>query len=243
MPGHDFRGSMSMSDGRTPSSGYPGLREVRRGTDGGTATAGDGLVASVFVVDDEEGVRESLRVLAESVRLPVETFGTAQAFLDAVDETRPGCVVVDVRLPGMSGLELQHVLAMRSVSPPIIMITGYGDVPTAVRALKAGAFDFIEKPFSRQLLLDRIAEALEVDRAARRRAAERSAVAAKIAKLTPREREVMNLVVTGMTNKAIASELGLREKTVEVHRAQVMRKVRVLSVAELVRATALVHGE
>jgi FixJ family two-component response regulator len=194
---------------------------------------------TVFVVDDDAGVRESLRWLVHSVGMTVEVYETGQEFLDAIGEDRPGCLVLDVRMPGMSGLELQQELAGRGITLPIIMVTGYGDVPTAVRALTAGALDFIEKPFSRQLLLERIRRAVVIDASARRAQAERAEVAGRMATLTPREREVMQMVVAGKTNKVMAMSLGICEKTIEVHRAHVMRKMRVESLAELVRMTAV----
>lgn len=190
---------------------------------------------TVFVVDDDPAMRQSLRWLIESVHLAVETFASAQEFLAAYNPERPGCLVLDVRMPGMGGLDLQAELARRQIEIPIIVITGYAEVATAVRALKAGAIDFIEKPFSDQLLLDRIQQAIASDRQARERRAERAAVAARVAQLTPRERDVMQLVVAGSSNREIAAELGLSIKTVEVHRARVMEKMQVDSLAELVR--------
>jgi two-component system, LuxR family, response regulator FixJ len=194
---------------------------------------------TVFVVDDDEAVRESLRWLVRSVGLAVQAFATAEDFLEAVTPDRPGCLVLDVRMPGMSGLELQQQLATRGVPLPIIMLTGYGDVPTAVRALTRGALDFIEKPFSRQLLLDRIRHAVVIDANARRLEADRAEVASRAATLTPREREVLRMVVGGSTNKLMAANLGICEKTIEVHRAHVMRKMRAGSLPELVRLAAL----
>src|SRR5262245_10385135 len=164
---------------------------------------------TVFVVDDDKTVRESLRWLVDSVGLPVETYANAQEFLSAMNGGRPGCLILDVRMPGMSGLELQQELQMQGMNIPVIMITGYGDVPTAVRALTGGAMDFIEKPFSRQLLLDRIRHALEMNRKTREVEAQRAEVESRFARLTPRERQVMELVVGGKTNKVIAMELGL----------------------------------
>jgi RNA polymerase sigma factor (sigma-70 family) len=190
---------------------------------------------TVFVVDDDPAMRQSLRWLIESVNVAVETYATAQDFLAAYDPNRPGCLVLDVRMPGMGGLDLQAELARREIEVPVIIITGYAEVPTAVRALKSGALDFIEKPFSDQLLLDRIQQAIASDRQARVRRHERAALAARVAQLTPREREVMQLVVAGSSNREIAAELGLSVKTVEVHRARVMEKMKVDSLADLVR--------
>ena len=198
---------------------------------------------TVFVVDDDETVRESVRTLVGSVGLPAEAYGTAADFLAGCSGERSGCVVCDVRLPGMSGLELQQELVTRKQVLPVILITGFGDVSTAVRAMRAGAVDFIEKPFSRQLLLDRVHEAIDRDRRARLLGAQRRSVAMRVGRLTPREREVMALVVAGKANKVIAMDLGLCEKTIEVHRAHVMRKMEAESLAELVRLNVLLRSE
>jgi two-component system, LuxR family, response regulator FixJ len=194
---------------------------------------------TVFVVDDDAAVRKSLRWLIESVSLQVETFGTAQEFLEASDPKRPGCLVLDVRLPGLSGLELQDQLTARGVRLPTIVITGHGDVPMAVRAFKAGAIDFIEKPFSDQLLLDRIQHAIRQDTEARAQRLRREEVAARVARLTPRERDVLERVVAGKSNKVMASELKVSAKTIETVRARLMRKMAADSVADLVRMTVL----
>jgi FixJ family two-component response regulator len=191
--------------------------------------------ATVFIVDDDVGMRDSLRWLLESVNLRVETFSTAEAFLQAYTPSRSGGLVLDVRMPGMSGLSLQETLVARNISIPVIIITGYAEVPTAVRALKTGAIDFIEKPFSDDVLLERIRQALAVDRQRRDEHARRADAEARFQQLTPREREVMELVITGKANKVIAAELNLSPKTVEVHRANLMKKMEVDSVAELVR--------
>jgi FixJ family two-component response regulator len=190
---------------------------------------------TVFVVDDDPAMRDSLCWLLQSVDLHVETYPSADAFLAAYDAARPGCLVLDVRMPGMSGLNLQDELRARDIRLPIIMLSGHAEVPTAVRALKAGAIDFMEKPFSDELLLDRIRQAIDLDREQRDAGARRAAVAERYALLTPREREVMELVTAGKANKVIAAELGLSPKTVEVHRAAVMDKMRADSVADLVR--------
>lgn len=190
---------------------------------------------TVFVVDDDPAIRESLRWLIESVGLNVKMFTTAHEFLEGYDPSLPGCLVLDIRMPGMSGLDLQNELAARQFNIPILIITGHAEVPVAVRAMKAGALDFIEKPFSDQLLLDRIRRAIEKDTESRRANSQRAEVAARLAQLTPREREVMDLVIAGKANKVIASELGLSPKTVEVHRAHVMKKMQVDSLADLVR--------
>ena len=192
--------------------------------------------ATVFIVDDDQAVARSLRWLIETVRLQVETFASAQAFLDGYDAAKPGCLVLDVRMPGMSGLELQERLAARrGYHVPIIFITGHGDVQMAVRAVQAGAFDFVEKPFNDQDLLDRIQRAIAHDAGQRGKEAQRSQLKALFAGLTPREREVLDLVVEGLSNKAIANTLGLSAKTVEVHRAKVMEKLHARSLSDLVK--------
>ncbi len=197
---------------------------------------------TVFVVDDDKAARDSLRWLLESVALPVQTHACAAEFLEAYDPDRPGCLVLDVRMPGVSGLDLQERLVARGVTLPVIFITGHADVPMAVRAFKAGAFDFIEKPYSDQVLLDRIHQAISLDSRQREVECRRAAVRARIRELTPREREVMNLVASGKANKEIARCLHLSPKTVEVHRAQVMRKLAADSVAELVRMVVGMDG-
>jgi RNA polymerase sigma factor (sigma-70 family) len=190
---------------------------------------------TVFVVDDDAAVRESLQWLIKTAGLNVECYGTAQEFLDAYDQARPGCLVLDVRMPGLSGLDLQEQLGASGMNLPIIIITGHGEVPLAVRAMKGGAIDFLEKPFSDQLLLDRIREAIARDEQDRQEQARRARAAERLALLTPREREVMAMVVDGKANKQIAASLQISQKTVEAHRAQVMRKMEAGSVAELVR--------
>lgn len=194
---------------------------------------------TVFVVDDDPAMRESLRWLIESVGLAVETYGTARDFLRAYDGSRPGCLVLDVRMPGLSGLDLQDELAARRVRLPVIIITGFADVSMAVRALKAGAMDFIEKPFSDQDLLDRIRGAIDTDRSLREEQAEHERITALLASLTPREEEVRERVVEGKSNKTIAFELGLSEKTVEAHRKRVMQKLSAGSLADLIRLGGL----
>lgn len=191
--------------------------------------------ATVFIVDDDQAVARSLRWLIETVRLNVETFASAQAFLDGYDASKRGCLVLDVRMPGMSGLELQERLAASRIQLPIIFITGHGDVQMAVRAVQSGAFDFVEKPFNDQDLLDRIQRAIAFDAEQRGREAQRAQLRALFAGLTPREREVLDLVVEGLSNKAIANSLGLSAKTVEVHRAKVMEKMHARSISDLVK--------
>jgi two-component system response regulator FixJ len=202
-----------------------------------------GAKPTVFVVDDDPAIRESLRWLIESVGLNVKVFATAHEFLEGYNPALVGCLVLDIRMPGMSGLDLQNDLAARKVNIPILIITGHAEVPVAVRAMKAGALDFIEKPFSDQLLLDRIRRAIEKDTEFRQAHSQQAEVAARLAQLTPREREVMDLVIAGKANKIIASELGLSPKTVEVHRAHVMKKMQVESLADLVRLGMLSRNE
>lgn len=198
---------------------------------------------TVYVVDDDPAMRSSLRWLIESVGLAVRTCASAQEFLDLYKGGEPGCLVLDVRMPGMSGLDLQNELAQRQIEIPILIITGYAEVPLAVRAMKAGAFDFIEKPFSDQTLLDRIRAAVALDEVGRRRRAARDEVKARLELLTPRERDVMSRVVSGRSNKLIAAELQLSTKTVEVHRAHVMEKLKADCLADLIRLVLLATEE
>jgi FixJ family two-component response regulator len=191
--------------------------------------------ATVFVVDDDDAVRTSLRLLLKSVGLPVETFASAQEFLDAFDADRAGCLVLDIRMPGMSGLELQQRLNEIHAIVPIVFITGHGDVPMAVEAMQHGAVDFIQKPFRDQDLIDRINQALEKDRDNRAGLRERDAIRRRMQQLTPREREVLDLVTQGKANKVIAGDLNVSQRTVEIHRARVMEKMGASSLAHLVR--------
>jgi FixJ family two-component response regulator len=193
----------------------------------------------VFVVDDDRAIRDSLSWLLNSVGLPVRAYAKAADFLADHDPAQPGCLVLDVRMPGMSGLDLQAELERRGVELPTIVITGHAEVPMAVRAVKAGAIDFIEKPFSDQFLLDRVRQALEIDRQNREVRSRREDARQRLAALTAREREVLHLVVAGKANKEIASDLGVSTKTVEVHRAHVMSKMHVDSLAELIRVALL----
>lgn len=193
--------------------------------------------AVVFVVDDDSSVREAIKSLISLVGLRVETFETAQEFLQSKRPDVPGCVVLDVELPGLSGLDLQRELAAHGVKLPIIFITGHGDIPTSVRAMKAGALEFLTKPFHDQDLLDAIRQALERDRAARRHSKEIAELRERSDALTSRETEVMSLVVAGLLNKQIAAELGISEVTVKIHRGRVMNKMGAQSLAELVRMT------
>jgi two-component system response regulator FixJ len=177
---------------------------------------------TIFVVDDDAAVRDALKLLLRSVGHAVETFGSAQEFLDAYGEDRAGCLVLDIRMPGMSGLELQQKLNEKHSILPIIFITGHGDVPMAVEAMQAGAVDFIQKPFRDQDLIDRINQALEKDSSNRAALGERNDIRRRLETLTPREREVLDLVVHGKANKVIAGDLKLSQRTVEIHRARVM---------------------
>lgn len=190
---------------------------------------------TVFIVDDEAAVAESLRWLIESVGLKAETFSNAGEFLARYRPERAGCLVLDVRMPAMSGLELQERLNAQGVALPIIFVTGHGGVQTAVRALKAGAVDFIEKPFDDQRMLDLVQKAIALDAESRRRAADQADAAARYASLSAREREVLDLLIEGQTNKAIARSLGISAKTVETYRANVMHKMAAPSVPHLVK--------
>jgi FixJ family two-component response regulator len=189
----------------------------------------------VFVVDDDELIRTALTSLIRSVGLSVETFGSAREFLTSQRPDAPGCLVLDVRLPGLSGLDLQRDLAQADITLPIIFITGYGDIPMTVQAMKAGAVEFLTKPFRGQDLLDAIQQAIERDRLARQQRAGLVALRQCYEALTPRERDVMRLVVSGLLNKQIAGELGISEITTKIHRSRVMRKMRAESLADLVR--------
>jgi len=189
----------------------------------------------VFVVDDDEPMRRSLENLIRSVGLRVETFASAQEFLRGKRPDLPGCLVLDVRLPGLSGLDLQRRMAAANSEIPIIFVTGHGDIPMTVQAMKAGAVEFLTKPFRDQALLDAIQQALERDRQTRKQQANIETLRRRFDSLTPREREVMAFVVAGLLNKQIAGELGMSETTVKIHRRQVMEKMGAGSLAELVR--------
>ena len=191
--------------------------------------------ATVCIVDDDEAVRSALRLLLKTLGVPVLAYGSAQEFLAAFDPQRRGCLVLDIRMPGMSGLELQQELNVRGALAPIIFITGHGDVPMAVEAMQHGAMDFLQKPFRDQDLLDRINKALDKDRLGRELLSNRERIQARIKDLTPREREVLTLVTAGKANKVIAADLNLSQRTVEIHRAHVMEKMGANSLAHLVR--------
>jgi len=196
---------------------------------------------TVFVVDDDQAMRNSLQWLIESVGMNVETYGSADEFIEGYYPGRSGCLLLDVRMPGMSGLELQEHFVSQGIRIPVIIITGHGDVPMAVRAMKVGAVDFIEKPFNDELLLDSIRNALVLDEVQRTEQAQRAEIAARLAQLTPRELEVMKMVTDGKANKEIAGDLGISSKTVEAHRARVMEKMEAVSLAELVKMAILAN--
>jgi FixJ family two-component response regulator len=196
-------------------------------------------VATVYVVDDDDAVRDALGALLESVRLRCEAFATAEDFLAVANREMRGCLLLDVRMPGMGGLELQHKLQDMAIALPVVIITGHGDVPMAVRALKAGASDFIEKPFNEQDLLDRIQKYLKEDQGYWQARHARDEAAARFALLTPRELAVMELIAAGGHTKRIAAQLEIQGRTVDVHRFNIMRKVGVRTLAELLQLWAI----
>ena len=196
----------------------------------------------VFIVDDDASVREALKSLIRSVGLDVELFGSATEFLETQRPDAPSCLVLDVRLPGISGLDLQHRLADANVHIPIIIITGHGDIPMSVRAMKAGAIEFLTKPFRDQDLLDAIQVALERNRTRRQREAEIAVFRERFESLSPRERDVVTKVVSGMLNKQIADEIGIAENTVKVHRSRAMEKMQAPSLADLVKMVERLDG-
>ena len=190
---------------------------------------------TVFIVDDDPAIRFAMQALMDSVNVAHEIYGSGDEFLEKVEEHRPGCLVLDIRMPGLGGLELQEELITRGSTLPIIFITGHGDVPMAVEAMQKGAVDFIQKPFRDQDLLDRVREALLTDKERRMEQEKHAEVEKRLARLTNREREVFDLVVTGKPNKVIAYELGVSQRTVEIHRARVMEKMQAKSLADLVK--------
>jgi two-component system response regulator FixJ len=198
--------------------------------------------ATVFVVDDDQAMRNSLKWLIESVGVAVESFSSADDFLVQYQPGRAGCLVLDVRMPGMSGLELLEHLAERNVHIPAVIITGHGDVPMAVRAMKSGAIDFIEKPFNDEALLDAIRRAIVFEEQQRSLHSEHAQIQERLSHLTPREHEVMAMVTEGKSNKEIANTLGVSAKTIEAHRARVMEKMQAGSLAELVRMALATNG-
>src|ERR1700732_1953710 len=199
---------------------------------------------TVFVIDDDAAVRASIQGLLKSVSLRSEAFGTAEEFLRSKRPDGPGCLVLDVELPGVNGLDFQRALADAGIRIPIIFITGHGDILMSVKAMKAGAVEFLTKPFRDQDLLDAIQVALERDRAGRQRQAETAMLRERLELLTPREREVLPLIVSGLQNKQVAAEIGTTEATVKVHRSQLMRKMGADSLPELVRMAEKIgiHG-
>ena len=199
--------------------------------------------STVFVVDDDAGVRRSLRRLISVAGWKVETFASADEFLERAPHDGPACLVLDVRLPGLDGLALQRRLAQSSSEIPIVFITGHGDIPMTVRAMKAGAIDFLSKPFEDEALLEAIERGVERSRTYRHKQKHLETIRARERSLSPREREVFDLVVTGLLNKQVAGQLGIGEKTVKVHRARVMERMRVESLAELVKLSELLKGQ
>ena len=191
--------------------------------------------AVVYVVDDDPSVRKALERLLRSADYDAKTFASAPEFLDFTCPDTPGCLILDIKMPRLSGLELQDRLSEKGISLPIIFITGHGTVPASVRAFKAGAMDFLQKPFKERELLDAVSRAIEKHRRLRREQKEIKALHARLETLTPREREVFSLVASGLLNKQVAFELGITEKTIKVHRARVMQKMGARSLADLVR--------
>ena len=189
----------------------------------------------VMVVDDDAGVRNAMRSLLKSVGLNSQLYASAQEFLATYNASQPGCLILDIRMPGMSGLELQQELNLRGATIPVIFMTGHGDIPMAVEAMQHGAFDFLQKPFRDQDLLDRVQRALARDAKLRESLGEHAKIRTRLDTLTEREREVLDLMILGKQNKSVAQELGVSPRTIEIHRARVMEKMEAQSVAELVR--------
>ncbi|MFO0826691.1 MAG: response regulator transcription factor [Phycisphaerales bacterium] len=204
----------------------------------------NGAPPTVFIVDDDHAVLKSLARLLWSARLNVATFASPREFLDAHDPGKPGCLLLDISMPGVNGLELQQALARMGSATPIVFITGHGDIPTSVNAMKRGAIDFLTKPVDDQALIEAVQRGLEKDRATRETNGKVRDVRSRMATLTPREREVLARVVAGKLNREIAVELGIAEKTIKVHRGRVMEKMHAASLADLVRQAELAgsHG-
>ena len=190
---------------------------------------------SVFIIDDEEPIRSALTLLMESVGLKAESFASAQEYLDQFDASKSGCIILDVRMPGIGGLDLQARLTAEKIHPPIIIITGHGDVPMAVRAVTAGAVDFIEKPFNNQSMLDSVHRAIELDAVQRGESSRLQDIEAHYNSLTPREKEVLQYVIEGKRNKVIAFDMNISQSTVEAHRSKVMEKMTASSLSDLMR--------
>jgi two-component system, LuxR family, response regulator FixJ len=190
---------------------------------------------TVYIVDDDQATRKSLRWLVETLGVSVQTFPSGPSFLESYDPSQPGCLVLDVMMAGMSGLDVQKELKIRNIEIPVIVLTGYGDVPTAVRALKNGAVEFLEKPFDGEVLLDQVRRAIEVDARRRRESQAANVVRTRLLRLTPREGQILQLVVDGSSSKEIAAQLDVSFKTVEAHRAKIMRKMEADGVAQLVK--------
>jgi FixJ family two-component response regulator len=199
--------------------------------------------ATVFIVDDDASVRKALTRSFENEGFNVKAFASAQEFLDQAPSNGPGCLVLDVRLPDLNGLDLQAKLNARNITTPIVFITGHGDVPGSVKAMKAGAMDFLTKPFKFSTLLEVIQEAIKKDARLRASRQEKAELQSRLKSLTPREREVLGLIIKGRLNKQIADELGAAEKTIKIHRGRVMQKMNVKSVAELVHAVERLNSE
>jgi len=193
------------------------------------------LPSTVFVIDDDDAVRNSLRLLLKSVGLAVRTFASGQEFLPIYAAHQPGCLILDIRMPGMSGLELQQQLNVLGATIPVVFITGHGDIAMAVEAMQHGAFDFLPKPFRDQDLIDRVQRALERDASIRSQLKGTDQIRQNLSSLTPREREVFDLVTAGKPNKVMAGDLGVSQRTIEIHRARVMEKMQARSLAQLVR--------
>ncbi len=214
------------------------IRYIEKMSDAKTAVGGN-----VYIIDDDEAVRDSVSTLVESIGLAALRFSSGDDFLAAVTASSQGCIVTDIRMPGLSGLDLQDQLAARGIGLPVIVLTGYGDVSAAVRAMKTGAIDFVEKPFNAQELLDKIQHALAIDDRRRADDDESAAIRERLASLTNREREVMELVAAGSANKVIALDLNISERTVEVHRGRAMKKMSARSVAELIHMLSATREE